>query len=42
VIDRGRLITHAAVPDLVRDATTGSAKSLEDVFFELTSKTEGA
>jgi ABC-2 type transport system ATP-binding protein len=42
VIDRGRLVTHAAVPDLVRDETTGSAKSLEDVFFELTSKTEGA
>ncbi|HEV2754568.1 MAG TPA: ATP-binding cassette domain-containing protein [Actinomycetota bacterium] len=42
VIDRGRLVTHAAVEDLVRDAGTGSARTLEDVFFELTSGREGA
>jgi ABC-2 type transport system ATP-binding protein len=41
VVDRGRLVTHAAVDDLVRDARTGSARSLEDVFFELTGRTEG-
>ena len=36
VIDRGRLVTHAPVEDLVRDAGTGGRRSLEDVFFELT------
>jgi ABC-2 type transport system ATP-binding protein len=36
VIDRGRLVTHAPVAELVGDASTGDPRSLEDVFFELT------